>query len=151
MLFPTCFRFYVLAALWIYHWLKKIFTRALQPLEPVFQQVKKVPKKDISAEGIFYQTLRLQFLLFLYITPFILSAFHYLAQPLVWLRDWLFAFVEEDEKYSKKSTEEWCLCSMYRVFSPRIFIDEWTSKTKGQLYCRCIINCWRPYYKSTCA
>ncbi|KAI8795675.1 hypothetical protein BgiBS90_003442 [Biomphalaria glabrata] len=99
-------RFYVLAALWIYHWLKKIFTRALQPLEPVFQQVKKVPKKDISAEGIFYQTLRLQFLLFLYITPFILSAFHYLAQPLVWLRDWLFAFVEEDEKYSKKSTEE---------------------------------------------
>ncbi|KAH9510254.1 hypothetical protein Btru_042586 [Bulinus truncatus] len=99
-------RFYVLAILWIYHWFKKIFTRALQPLDPLVDQVKKVPKKDISAQGIFYQTLRLQFLLFWYITPFILSAFHYLAQPLVWLRDWMFTFVEDAEKSGKKTEKD---------------------------------------------
>ncbi|CAL1535533.1 unnamed protein product [Lymnaea stagnalis] len=103
-------RFYLLGVLWVYFWLKKIFSRALEPLEPVFEQVRKVPRKDISAEGIFYQVLRLQFLVLLYVSPLVVGAFHYLAQPLVWARDWTFAFVDEDgstwSKYSTAGSKE---------------------------------------------
>lgn len=96
-------RYYVLGMLIVYSYLKKFFTRTIEPLEPVFEQVRKVPKKDVSAEGIFYQVLRLQFLVLLFVSPYIASAFHYLAQPLVWAKDWMFAAVDIDSSSYKKS------------------------------------------------
>ena len=94
-------RFYISCLLIAYHWVSKFVEGAFKPFQPVIAEVQKVPKKDVSAEGIFYQFLRLQFLVVLYMAPYGLQALTYLAQPIVWARDWLLEFARWDESKHK--------------------------------------------------
>jgi len=94
-------RFYISCLLIAYHWAAKCVEGAFKPFQPVLDEVQKVPKKDVSFEGIFYQFLRLQFLVMLYMAPYGRQAATYVLQPLVWARDWLLMFARWDDAKEK--------------------------------------------------
>ena len=95
-------KFYITCLLIAYKWGVRLLESACKPFAPVAEEVRKVPKKDVSAEGIFYQFLRLQFLAIMYVSPFVISAARFVAQPLVRLKEWMEDYVGwEDRKYSQ--------------------------------------------------
>ncbi|XP_012939513.1 uncharacterized protein LOC101845779 [Aplysia californica] len=91
-------RFYITCLLIAYDWAVRVIRGFTTPFEPVMKEVRKVPKKDISVEGIFYQVLRLQFLMVLYVSPFAIGAARYLSQPFFWVKDWMVDYVRYDEE-----------------------------------------------------
>lgn len=96
-------RLYVTCLLVIYHWAVGLVDRAIEPFRPIAEQVQKVPKKDISATGVFYQFLRLSFLCFLYISPVISGALAVATQPLVTLKESMEEFVKDGQTNKKLS------------------------------------------------
>jgi len=89
-------RFWLGVALIAFQWAASLAERMVAPFEPVMKEVQKVPKKDLSCEGILYQVLRLQFLVMLYLSPFVGSALKYLGRPVIRARDWMVTYVKQE-------------------------------------------------------
>lgn len=88
------FRMYLTILVVIYQWFVQIVSRVLAPLQPAMEQARKVPKQDISLQGIVYQYLRLVFLLLLYFSPWLVRMGEYALEPLKKLRDWAVDYVD---------------------------------------------------------
>ncbi|GFR93183.1 hypothetical protein ElyMa_000885800 [Elysia marginata] len=78
----------------LYQWSVQIVSRVLAPLQPALEQARKVPRQDISLQGIVYQYMRLVFLLLLYFSPWLLRLGQYVLDPLRRLRDWAVDYVD---------------------------------------------------------
>ena len=91
-------RLYITCLLIAYKWACRLLESAFKPFEPVVEEINKVPRKDVSAEGIFYQFLRLQFLAVLYVSPFVMTAVRFVAQPAVRVKEWMEDLVQWEKK-----------------------------------------------------
>ncbi|GFO36045.1 hypothetical protein PoB_006255000 [Plakobranchus ocellatus] len=87
-------RMYLTLIVVVYQWTTQMLSRVLAPLQPALDQARKVPKQDVSIQGIVYQYMRLVFLLVLYFSPWVVRASAYLLEPLRKLRDWAVDYVE---------------------------------------------------------
>ncbi|KAK3757823.1 hypothetical protein RRG08_049106 [Elysia crispata] len=87
------FRMYLTVLVVLYQWCVQFLSRVLAPLQPALDQARKVPKQDISLQGIVYQYMRLIFLLLLYFSPWLVRLGQYVLGPLRKLRDWAVDYV----------------------------------------------------------
>ncbi|RUS91061.1 hypothetical protein EGW08_001189 [Elysia chlorotica] len=88
------FRMYLTVLVILYQWCVQVLSRLLAPLQPALDQARKVPKQDISLQGIVYQYMRLVFLLLLYFSPWLVRLGQYVLNPLKKLRDWAVDYVD---------------------------------------------------------
>ncbi|BFZ23995.1 hypothetical protein BsWGS_27034 [Bradybaena similaris] len=97
-------RLYFSVLLVIYYWFVKIFTRALQPLEPLLKEMHKIPPGEVNTQGIRSQLTRLVCTVLLFLTPLVNQAIALLTRPLIWARDKVVEYVEQGEKNAAKET-----------------------------------------------